>query len=100
VPTVGRVCRCRRTPPLIHSTDPVAVLPRSLTGTPMHLPARADFGIFGAWDCALLSWWLFVAGGLCRTLARASRRHRLTDSSFRVACAVGTALMVMQLPGW
>ena len=62
-------------PPLIQSTDLVSVLPRSLTGTLMHLPTLADFGIFGAWDGALLSLWLFVAAGLCRTLARAFRRH-------------------------
>lgn len=42
-------------PPFIQSTDLAAVLPLSLTETPMHLPARADFGIFGAWDGALLS---------------------------------------------
>jgi hypothetical protein len=44
------VCRWRRAPPLIHSTDSVAVLPRSLTETRVHLPTLADFGIFGAWD--------------------------------------------------
>jgi hypothetical protein len=65
----------------------------------MHLPTLADFGIFGAWDGALLSLWLFVAGALCRTLARAFRRHGSTDPSFRVVYAVGTALIVIAVAG-